>query len=164
MIKYTVNVSFDVVDDVKVAHIEMPELNVKWTEDVVTPYSTRTYEKSDLLDLLKCVIAKKIKRRESIPLPASEEGNVVLDWQTELRVRLSNFFIEKYKEDLYSIEDIVEDYSKSSDDGLRNGSLTDSDIREIFTVWEELDIIKVVKLMDVFCIKVKINELRLELS
>lgn len=108
-------------------------------------------------------IQERINNRQEIPIPkpypfVAEE--IELDWQTVIRIQLSNWFV---KDGRYSsIQEIDEQYTELCEIGSALGTLTKFGIPQLFNLKAELDITDLVMLAYDFSIDIDFKEVKLE--
>lgn len=110
-------------------------------------------------EALRSLINAMINQRQIINTPEYIMDNPCvcpLDWQSELRLRLSNWFLVH---DLKSFEDISKDYK------FRTGlPLSVKAIGDLFDATQELDLQLVFELVNAFKIPFKIKAMEMELG
>lgn len=108
-------------------------------------------------------IQERINNRQEIPIPkpypfVAEE--IELDWQTVIRIQLSNWFV---KDGRYSsIQEIDKLYTELWEIGSALGTLTKFSIPQLFNLKAELDITDLVMLAYDFSIDIDFKEVKLE--
>lgn len=108
-------------------------------------------------------IQERINNRQEIPIPKPYPfvaEYIELDWQTDIRVRLSNWFIKNSR--LKSVDEIDEEYSERSLMEMCRGSLSTEKIQNLFLLDKELNMVDVMELAYAFYIDIAFHAVKLE--
>lgn len=99
---------------------------------------------------LNYLISSKIKERKPVPVDSetSDESPIVLDWQTELRVRVSNVLIYN------NLDDIADALWT---DSLR---LAQWEVEELFDPSKELNLFRMLEVIRIFKLPFKVEEVK----
>lgn len=121
--------------------------------------SARDVAKASLLSYLQLYInqRREIPTVDNYPFVAER---IELDWQTKIRVQLSNWFIKNTK--CRSIQDIDDEYSERSQMEICRGSLSTEKIQNLFLLDKELNVADVMELAHAFYIDVVFFTAKLE--
>jgi hypothetical protein len=157
MIKYAYKTEITKFGELKV-HI--PTLDfTNFTKFDAAKQSARDIAKASLLSHLQFYInqRREIPTTDDYPFVAER---IELDWQTNIRVRLSNWFIKNSR--LKSVDEIDEEYSERSQMEICRGSLSTEKIQHLFLLDKELNMVDVMELTYAFYIDVVFHEVKLE--
>ena len=140
--------------------VHFPTLDfTNFTKFDAAKQSARDIAKASLLSHLQFYInqRREIPTADDYPFVAER---IELDWQTALRIQLSNFVIKntKYK----SIDDLIERYADQYDQMWSSGALSDLGIRNLFDTSTELDFTDYFTFVMDFGMEVDFKEVKLE--
>jgi len=108
-------------------------------------------------------IQERINNRQEIPIPklypfVAEE--IELDWQTVIRIQLSNWFVKNTKHS--DVDSIVNEYEQKAVSGYTSGTLSTNDICGFFNIKIDLDVTGMLMLVYDFGISLEFKEVKLE--
>lgn len=142
--------------------VHFPTLNfTNVTKFDAAKQSARDVAKTALLTWLQTCIdqRKEIPTVDDYPFVAER---IELDWQTKIRVQLSNWFIKNTK--CKSIQDIDDEYTERSQMEICRGSLSTEKIQHLFLLDKELNVADVMELVYAFYIDVVFFTAKLEFT
>lgn len=117
---------------------------------VVQGMISRLSEAENAKVYLNCLIWEKIKQRKLVPVDSdiTQDRLVVLDWQTGLRVRVSNRLIHN------SLEDIADELWENST------RLARRQVDELFDPTEELNLFRMLEVIRAYKLPFQIQEVK----
>lgn len=117
---------------------------------VVQGMISRLNETENAKVYLNCLIWEKIKQRKPVPVDSdiTQDRLVVLDWQTELRVRVSNRLIYN------SLENIADKMWENST------RLAHRQVDELFDPTEELNLFRMLEVIRAYKLPFQIQEVK----
>lgn len=140
--------------------VHFPTLDfTKVTKFDAAKQSARDIAKAYLPSCLQLYIdqRREIPTIDDYPFVAER---IELDWQTNIRVRLSNWFIKNTS--LRTFEDIDEEYSDRYMTDTCYGILSLERINNLFILEKDLSMTDVMEIVDAFRIDVVFHEVKLE--
>lgn len=140
--------------------VHFPTLNfTNFTKFDAAKQSARDIAKTTLLSWLQTCIdqRKEIPTVDDYPFVAER---IELDWQTKIRVQLSNWFIKNSR--LNGFDEIDKRYRYLVDREISDGILSKADIFGFFNLKTDLDLVGLVSLAYDFKINMTFKEVKLE--